>query len=664
MKMQIKKLFLVRRGTHEVKRYDFDPGRLNIIIGQGAKGKTTVWSIVDYACCAKECDIDSKIAKAVEWVGVEILTRQGAYVIARKMENAVNATSSEYYLKHLESEKYELDGLEVVANSNGGSVKGILDRLCGIETMTAQADDNGQKISFSIRYLLNIVGQDYRTLSDQKHLFAFKAPQQWQTITKYFASIIGIDAEKLNLLRAEQQKTERELKKLREEYKRALTISDNWKRDLEAQLFEAKRLTMIPANIDIPNDTAKRLSLVRSIINDADRSPTHTYNVEILGDLASRVSSLQERKAGLEIEIARLQVRLEELEDLEKKASAIHREALKVKDRMELSSWLIANWSGYQPDLFHYPYSEGRSAEEVRAEINRLAAALKQYEKTVLSRDKVLQFKKLKQAEKQRLAKQQSELSSEIAQLGAEINALKNSGKSEKQRIETYQNVNRKAAELIGKFRSSIELVEGLADTGTISRDIERLSDKFESDKSSVDMEKVSVETRLKNSLDEISLRSLEIARGIGIDESFKFANLEFDSDKLDFLVHEGDFSTYLKNRKSTANHVAFHVALTAALQELCANSDVALLPDFTVYDQPTQGRSGFSGGANIGEKCFINIAKELARSVEKSGGAWQPILIDSWNSETLDKLGDVDFHRVADLDATSGLVPAEWMRL
>ena len=177
-------------------------------------------------------------------------------------------------------------------------------------------------------------------------------------------------------------------------------------------------------------------------------------------------------------------------------------------------------------------------------------------------------------------------------------------------------------------------------------------------------MEKVRVETRLKSSLDEISLRSLEIARGIGIDESFKFANLEFDPDKLDFLVHEGDFSKYLKNRKSTANHVAFHVALTAALQELCASSDVAFLPDFTVYDQPTQGRSGFSGGANIGEKCFINIARELSRSVKKSGGAWQPILIDSWNSETLDKLGDVDFHRVADLDATSGLVPAEWMRL
>ena len=664
MKMQIKKLFLVRRGTHEVKQYDFEPGRLNIIIGQGAKGKTTVWSIVDYTCCAKDCDIDSNIAKAVEWVGLEMLTRQGAYVIARKIENDVNATSHEYYLKHLESENHEIDGLEVVANITGGNVKGILDRLCGIETMTAQADDNGQKISFSIRYLLNIVGQDYRTLSDQKYLFAFKAPQQWQTITKYFASIIGVDAEKLNLLRAEQQKTDRELKKLREEYKRALAISDNWKRDLEAQLFEAKSLTMIPANVNIPNDTEKRLAIVRGIIDDADKSPMHTYNIEILGDLASRVSSLQDRKAGLEIEIAKLQVRLEELEDLEKKANAIHREALKVKDRMELASWMIANWSEYQPGLFHYPYSEGRLAEEVRAEIARLGAALKQYEKTALARDKVLQFKKLKQAERQRLVKRQGELSAEIAQLGDEINALKKRGNTEKERIETYQNVNRKAAELIGKFRSSIELVEGLADTGTISRDIERLSDKSESDKSKVDMEKVRVETRLKSSLDEISLRSLEIARGIGIDESFKFANLEFDPDKLDFLVHEGDFSTYLKNRKSTANHVAFHVALTAALQELCASSDVAFLPDFTVYDQPTQGRSGFSGGANIGEKCFINIARELSRSVKKSGGAWQPILIDSWNSETLDKFGDVDFHRVADLDATSGLVPAEWMHL
>ena len=317
MKLQIKKLFLVRRGTHELKSYDFEPGKLNIIVGQGARGKTTVWSIIDYVCCARESDIDSNIANAVEWVGIEVLAPLGNYVIARELKDDLEAQSQNYYLKHLEVGETEIDGLEIVPNSNGSSVKGLLDRICGIEVMTSLADENGQKISFSIRYLLNIVGQDYRTVADQQHLFAFKAPQQWQTLTKYFVSIIGVEADNLNLLRAEKQKTEKQLKKFKEEYRRALTVSENWKHDLADQLLEAKKLTMIPADVEVPKEVEKSLALVKSIIKEARRKPTLSYNVDLLGDLADKVSKNEERKAGLEFEIDQLQVRIEELEELE-----------------------------------------------------------------------------------------------------------------------------------------------------------------------------------------------------------------------------------------------------------------------------------------------------------------------------------------------------------
>ena len=36
MKLQIKKLFLVRRETHEFKTYDFETNKLNVIVGQSA----------------------------------------------------------------------------------------------------------------------------------------------------------------------------------------------------------------------------------------------------------------------------------------------------------------------------------------------------------------------------------------------------------------------------------------------------------------------------------------------------------------------------------------------------------------------------------------------------------------------------------------------------
>ena len=248
MKLQIKKLFLVRRGTHELKSYDFEPSKLNIIVGQGARGKTTVWSIIDYVCCARESDIDSNIANAVEWVGIEVLAPLGNYVIARELKDDLEAQSQNYYLKHLEAGETEIDGLEIVPNSNGSSVKGLLDRICGIEVMTSLADENGQKISFSIRYLLNIVGQDYRTVADQQHLFAFKAPQQWQTLTKYFVSIIGVEADNLNLLRAEKQKTEKQLKKFKEEFRKRFN-----------ELYEIIILLNFLPTINVDNNAQKNM---------------------------------------------------------------------------------------------------------------------------------------------------------------------------------------------------------------------------------------------------------------------------------------------------------------------------------------------------------------------------------------------------------------------
>lgn len=663
MKLQIKKMFLVQRGTHALKTYDFEPGKLNIILGQDACGKTTVWSIIDYVCCAKDCDIDSDITQVVEWVGLQVLTPLGTYVIARELKDELNSHSSNYYMKHLETEDYSIDGLEVTTNSNKAAVKGLLDRICGVEAMTTQADENGQKISFSIRHLLEIIGQDYTTLPDQQRLFACRLPQQEQTVSKYFASILGVQADTLNLRQAEKQSAEKDLKQLKNEYKNALAVSETWKRDLYDQLLQAKKLTMIPAGMIIPRDVDKCLELVENIISEARKKPILSYNVEMLGELAEKVTQNEARKSELEIEIEQLQMRIEELEELEKKAEDIHKAAIRARDRMEIAKWMVENWSEYEPSFFRYPYSDGKTAEEVRDEISRLNAVLLQYEKTALSSDKVLQFKNLNTAEKKRLKERQSKLSSDVDELRKEIDGLKNRGKSEKERVEQYESVNQRASELIGKLSRTRDLVEGLSDAGDIAKKIEVSKLQVGTLEQTVNLEKARIEVLLKDKLAEISRRTFEIAKGIGLNKSFNFTNIQFDVDKLDFKILSGNGETYLKNRKSTANHVAFHVGVTAAMQEICSGNEDSLLPDFVVYDQPTQGRSGMTAGENVGESCFVNIAKELSKSVGLSAERWQPILIDSWSRETLNKLDGVEYHLVADLDATSGLVPADWMQ-
>jgi len=662
MKLQIDKLFLVRRGTKEVKAFDFEVGKLNIIMGQGARGKSTIWDIIDYVCGAKECEIDSKIVAAVEWVGVVFETASGRYVIAREVVDETRQASKNYYKAHIEAGVNEINGLDIVANAKGADVSALLDRVTGIEAMRQGESGENETLAFSIRHPLCIVGQSYSVVADQTNLVANKSPQTLQTISKFFPSIIGVDADELNRLNAIRMKTKKELTKKETEYKDAVKISQKWKNDLIDQLTEAKELTMIAASTEIPSDTPKALEMVRSILEDAERNPMRTYDVKALGDLAERVTELEGKKVKLETEILEIKFRIEELESFLKQAKAVRDEAAKVKDRLEIGDWMMKNWGEYQPGLFRYPYSDGKIADEVRAELKRLADRLKVYEQTALSQEKILKFTQANKAEKHKLEDRLEQIKDSIDAINREIDGIKAERIENEERITRYREVNRRADQLVGELRKTLELVDALAKSGELSVEISGIKQRLEMVESDIGLETVRVDDRIKKSLGVMCDRAYEIAKGIKLDESFKFAHISFDRSKLDFVIEEADKETYFRNRKSSGNHISFHIGFTAALEEMCAKNEKALLPDFVVYDQPSQGRSGNTNEGNVGEVCFINIAKELAKSVTKSGGSWQPILIDSWGNDTLKKLQGVDFNLVADLDVTSGLVPSDWM--
>lgn len=663
MKLQIRELFMVRRGTLETKRYEFRPGMLNIVTGQGARGKSTVWSVIDYVCCANECDIDSRICEVLDWVGLEIETGQGVYTLAREIRLGKNAASPVYFMRHHAPGDGKVDGIDVRGNTNLASVKGLLNRICGIEALGDVEGEKNTRLPLSIRHLLNIVGQDYNTIADSKHLFAFKAVQQTLALSRYFESIIGIDARRLNFLREEKLSDTRTLEKMEGEYRRALDFSDLWRRDLRTHLVEAKKLTLIPPDKEIPASVEKCVALLRETVENARNKPSGSANLDMLGGLAERVADLIEKRSGLELELLQLQVRLEELHEMDRKAGALRANAQKSKDRLELGEWLMRNWDEYEPSLFGYPGSDGRDADDVRREIAAIGNALRKYEQSTLDRDRVLEFRNMNEAELKRLSSRQDVLRRQLKDIVVEIDTLKSKGAMERAQIESHEDLSSRISRFTGRCETMLSLLDAIADTSDLSLQIERLREKVRVDAANVNIEKLKVDSEFQDALDRLSERSLEVAKSVGLTGDFvAFANMKFDVAKLDFLIIRGDSETYLKRRKSTGNHVSFHVGVTVAMQETCATSEWSLLPEFVVYDQPSQGHGGYADDGNVGERYFASIAKVLSDSVRRTGGAWQPILIDSWGRDALRRLDGVDYWPVADLDEANGLVPAEWM--
>ena len=97
---------------------------------------------------------------------------------------------------------------------------------------------------------------------------------------------------------------------------------------------------------------------------------------------------------------------------------------------------------------------------------------------------------------------------------------------SEKERLDAFRSVNQRASELIGKFQKTIELVEGLSDTGALARQIESMQLKIDSIKAQIEIEKAQVDVILNEKLRDVADRTFAVAKGVGLDESFKFANL------------------------------------------------------------------------------------------------------------------------------------------
>lgn len=662
MKMQIKKIFLVRRNTHEVKTYDFALNRTNIIIGQGAKGKTTVFGIVDYVFHAGESNVDALIAEAVQWVGVMLETDGGRYLIARELDAETLGKTENYFKKHLPADSEEIDAAEILTAKpvTGNEIKGLLDRLCGLESITSATNSTGATLPFGIRHLLCIVGQAYDVLCDQKHLFAKPSPMTYQQIAKYFPSIIGVNANVLNEIRLRLRKAKSDLERMNEEIKEAENVSAKWQQGLRDQLVEAKNCGLYPAHDEIPESVSACLLKVREILAKADEEGFHTVDAEKLGDLAERVEACKKKVRDLEMSRVRINDRIVELDAIENEMNEFKNESRKRKSGLEIADWMVKNWADFeQAGLFSYPYAAGRLADEVRGEIEKLRKALKSYEDSILSSSNLLNFKTVSKGEKERLQTQLDLLTKRSEDARAELRQLE----ADNPEVKDCFRAERKAQQLIGQFKKTLELVSALTSTNVSETERDKLSKAVSTLTKNEEVEQLRLQAKMNDSIEAISARSNEVAQQVGLDDSFNFAHVAFDYAKLDFQLELPDKVIYLRQRKSTANHIAYHVGVTVALQELCSKSEESLLPGFVIYDQPSQARSGDEkDGSNLGEKCFVNVMTALVKSTQREGSNWQPILIDSWPRKVLDRFNKDDYHLVVDLDESQGLVPKEWM--
>src|SRR5208337_4403830 len=104
MKIAILKIILWPKDTEQNPRViSFFPGKINIITGESASGKSTLTSIIDYCLGSGKCSIPVGLIRDVtSWFGLHLQLANTEMIIARRNPEDQQTTSDLYWAEGLQ----------------------------------------------------------------------------------------------------------------------------------------------------------------------------------------------------------------------------------------------------------------------------------------------------------------------------------------------------------------------------------------------------------------------------------------------------------------------------------------------------------------------------------------------------------------------------------
>jgi hypothetical protein len=224
------------------------------------------------------------------------------------------------------------------------------------------------------------------------------------------------------------------------------------------------------------------------------------------------------------------------------------------------------------------------------------------------------------------------------------------------------------AARFLGKVDRALEMNAAVGGDGALASEIQELRQRQQQLSQSVS--KPGIESRRRRALERVSVFAGRLLPGL--DAERPDDPVELSITDLSIKVKGQNREDYLWEIGSGANWLAYHIAVSLALQQLFLLDAPSPVPGFLVYDQPSQvyfprRLAGPRGGVNDDvefkdedveavRKVFVT----LASVVNSSKGAFQVLVLDHAPPNVWERVDNV--HLVEEWREGLKLVPAEWL--
>jgi hypothetical protein len=650
MYFQLRQVILWPKRGGPPRVVHFEPGVVNVISGASKTGKSSVIPIIDYCLGSDKCAIPvGVIRETCSWFGVLIDTLEGQKLLARS-EPGDQRSTSEMLL--LEAPEVIVPQSIDVKNSNVRFVKAMLNRLAGLSNLDFEpGTEDSFKHRPSFRDLMAFMFQPQNIVANPDVMF-FKADttEHREKLKTIFPYLLGAISSELLQARHELDRITRALRRKESELRARKSSGAAWQREGFAWLRLAIEYGLLPAQTVVPDDWPSTVDLLRAALQtDVQTAAPTLASMDVI---MSRLADLRTAESKLVIDLNQSRQRLHELRRLDESSDA-YVDGLRIqRDRLGLSSWIRA-LSEAQPAVVLEPTEAGR------AKLDQLCDALEGIELRLRSHPGVTESLG-KETLRQREAV--DGVLGELAGVRQEIRALE--GQSAQARRATTRG--EEVSRFLGRLEEALRLYDAADISSTLNEEISALRD--EASRLTQIVSEHEIDRKMENALSTIQDISGRLIPQL--DGEWPEAPVRLIVPELTVKVIRGTRDDYLWEIGSGANWLAYHVALTLALQGYFLRLPHHPVPGMLVYDQPSQvyfpARHAGKATADDLDPAWKNEDVAAVRKVftllneiiQRTNGRLQIIVLDHADEEVWGELSNV--HLVEEWRG-KGLVPNEW---
>jgi hypothetical protein len=652
MYFQLRKLILWPRDDGEPRVVNFTPGVVNVISGASKTGKSAVIPIIDYCLASDKCAIPvGVIRENCSWFGIIVDTIEGQKLLARREPGNQQGTRDMVLI--------EGDDIVVPQRIDGKDtsvpiVKAMLNRLAGLTNLDFEPEaEGGYKSRPSFRDLMAFTFQPQNIVANPDVMF-FKADttehrEKLKTIFPYILQ--AVTAEVLQA-RYELDRLGRLLRRREIDLKTLVSAGNTWQQEAQTWLRQAVELGLLRSDQVIPTEWPDIVDLLRRVVssNASDANPS----IQGIDATLTQLQALRAQESQLSADLTQHRQRLGELRRLIESSDA-YGSAIRIqRDRLSLSEWMRGLLPPDRPDDTLAMLGEG--GREKVLQLSEALAALEVRLRTHPGVSDTLDKEIL------RLRAATETLLLRLNGIRREIGILEKNSSQAKQSIDRFDRMER----FLGRLEQALLLYDRTDQSAGLQKEIDELRRQIAELQTVVSESEIA--RKMRNAVD-----SIEAATGRFVpklDAEWPNAPVRLMVNDLTVKVVRGTRDDYLWEIGSGANWLAYHVALTLALQTFFLELPHHPVPGLLIYDQPSQVYfPRRAAGGNRDDDPVVwrdqdvvavqKIFKLLGEQVRAANTRLQVIVLDHADEEVW---GGIDGVLLTEEWYERALVPVDWI--